>query len=94
MLVNEQILAAAALISLFSPVRGQGASSLVAPKGAKVLTVGVIGGTIDIHSRIIPTVNPLTSLCRLWLDWVDPVPRSFLSRGPSSAHSGGRYNSK
>jgi hypothetical protein len=90
MFANEKMLAAAALISLLSAVGGQSATSLIAPKGAEVLTVGVIGGTINTVSRSVRTITPLTTLYRLWLDWVDPVARSFLPRGPSSAHSG-RY---
>lgn len=54
MLINKLLLATAALYSLAPAVRGQGVpgkASLVAPKGAEVLTVGVIGGTVDIPAQ-------------------------------------------
>jgi len=50
--VNKQMLGAAVLTCLLNIPQVQSATSLVAPKGAKVLTVGVIGGTISILSRI------------------------------------------
>lgn len=42
------MLGAAVLTCLLDIVQAQSTTSLVAPKGAKVLTVGVIGGTISI----------------------------------------------
>ena len=54
MLIDKQLLTAAALHTLFSAVRGQGVPgkpSILAPTGAKVLTVGVIGGAVNILSR-------------------------------------------
>jgi hypothetical protein len=48
--VNKQMLGAAVLTCLLNIAQAQSATSLVAPKGAKVLTVGVIGGTISILS--------------------------------------------
>src|ERR1700757_1843468 len=53
MLINKQLVGAAALYSLIGTVSGQGVPgkpSLVAPKGAKTLTVAVIGGTANILS--------------------------------------------
>lgn len=50
-----------ALISLFNAVAGQGKPSLVAPKGEKVLTVGVIGGTINFLCREVDLVTLLTT---------------------------------
>jgi hypothetical protein len=62
MLINEHMLGAAALISLFNAVRGQGTKSLVAPKGAEVLTVGVIGGIINVLSGAMSIVTLLTNV--------------------------------
>jgi hypothetical protein len=53
MLINKQLVGAAALYSLIGAVSGQGVPgkpSLVAPKGATTLTVAVIGGTVNILS--------------------------------------------
>ena len=53
MLINKQLVGAAALYGLIGAVSGQGVPgkpSLVAPKGATTLTVAVIGGTVNILS--------------------------------------------
>lgn len=53
MFVSERLVGAAALIGLFHGARGQGPKSLLAPKGAEVLTVGVIGGTSNRQSGAV-----------------------------------------
>ena len=52
--------------------------SLVAPKGADVLTVGVIGGSLTLqHNQCIHLV---THTPRLWLGGLGTVSRPILSR--------------
>jgi hypothetical protein len=64
----------AALSFLTGLTQVQAATPIVAPKGAKVLTVGVIGG--DNSDFVIEFIADRSY--RLWLDWLGPVSRSIL----------------
>lgn len=96
MLGAEPGLVIGALTALITGVSGQGVSgingSLVAPKGADVLTVGVIGGVYEylIIKMLDQDAHQIVH-GRLWLDWMETVSGPFLSRDPGSTR-GSRYH--
>jgi len=65
-----------AALPLLTGLTQANVTPILAPKGAKVLTVGVIGG--DNSEFMIEFITDRSY--RLWLDWLGPVSRSILPR--------------
>ncbi len=91
MFISNRKIVAAVLCLLPNAVIAGNVTSRVAPQGAEVLTVAVIGGENQLTWNVRPMFD---GEHRLWLDGLATITRYLLPRGSSCIASGWHCSSQ